>query len=57
MKFRWTNKELQEVSNEKFIETLITERQSELSNIYAPLNKKCQEAKKWLEENRKDKTI
>jgi len=47
MKFTWTIKELKEVSNKKFLETLITERRSDLS-IYSPLSKKLQKVEQWL---------
>ena len=37
MRFSWTIKELNEVSDHKLLETLITERQSTCTNCYAPL--------------------
>lgn len=40
MRFRWTIKELKEVSDHKLLETLITERQSTCTNVYSPLYKR-----------------
>ena len=37
MRFRWTIQELNEVSDHRLLETLITERQSSCTNCYAPL--------------------
>ncbi len=40
MRFRWTIKELEEVSDTEFLRVLCVERQSDCTNIYAPLYKK-----------------
>lgn len=42
MRFRWTIKELAEVSDHKLLETLITERQSTCTNVYSPMHKRLQ---------------
>lgn len=47
MKFRWTMKELKEVSNKRLIIALIAERRSEL-NVYCPLSKRLNELEKWV---------
>jgi len=44
-------KELEEVSNQKLIETLITERQSTCTNVYSPLYKKLSDLKQWVKDN------
>lgn len=50
MKFRWTIKELKEISNKRLIIALIAERKSEL-NGYCPLARKLDELGKWVERN------
>lgn len=49
MRFRWTMKELEKVSDEKVLETLITERQSTCINIYSPLYRRLNKIKNRLE--------
>jgi hypothetical protein len=41
--FRWTIKELQEMSDLEIIRRVLTERKSTLTNYYSPLNKKLTE--------------
>jgi hypothetical protein len=53
-RFRWTIKELQEVSNKKLIQTLISERKSSCTNPYSPLSKRLDELEKWVNLNVKD---
>jgi hypothetical protein len=50
MKFRWTMKELEKVTNKNLILALITERQSEL-NMYCLLNKRLSQLRAWIEKN------
>lgn len=54
MRFRWTMKELNEVSNKKLIETLITERKSNCTNVYAPLYKRLVKLGAWVDKNIKE---
>lgn len=54
--FRWTIKELEEVSTKDFLLTLITERESSVTNVYSPLSKKLQEARRWIESDIFDET-
>ena len=56
MKFRWTQKELEEVTNTKLLETLITERKGDCSNTYAPLYKRLVRLERWLEDNQEQAT-
>ncbi len=58
MNFRWTMKELEAINDKnkegekemiKFIGSILTERQSSLSNVYSPLYRKIGEAKSYLE--------
>lgn len=43
MRFRWTVKELNEISDVQFLRALCVERQSDCTNIYSPLYKKLSE--------------
>ena len=54
MRFRWTIKELKEVTNKKLIQTLIVERKSTCSNVYAPLYKRLQKLETWVEKELKN---
>ena len=54
MRFRWTIKELKEVTNKKLIQTLIVERKSDCTNIYAPLYKRLQQLENWVDKNIKE---
>jgi len=51
-RYRWTIKELNEVSNWKLIETLVDERRSSCTNYYTPLYKKLGELTKWVKEQK-----
>lgn len=48
VKFRWTIKELQEVTNKKLIHTLITEREFGL-HPYSPLRKRLGKLRRFIE--------
>lgn len=51
MKFRWTMKDLEEMSDQEILIGLINERTSDL-NPYAPLYKRLCEIRKNLEEKK-----
>ena len=53
MNFRWTMKELKEITNKRLIIALIAERTSEL-NGYCPLAQRLNELNKWVEMNLPD---
>ena len=48
MRFRWTIKELNKVSDEEFLRILCVERKSDCTNIYSPLYKKISEIEQRL---------
>lgn len=54
MNFRWTINELKEITDKKLILSLIAERKSNLTNIYAPLYRRLSELEKWVENNLED---
>ena len=56
MRFRWTVNGLKHVSNKKLIETLITERKSDCTNVYAPLYKRLSELERWVEKEVKNES-
>ncbi len=52
--FRWTIKDLEEMTNRKLIENLIAERKEDCTNVYAPLYKRLQKLETWVSKNIKD---
>ena len=40
MRFRWTIKELNELTDDEFVRGLIVERQSDCTNVYSPLHQR-----------------
>ena len=50
MRFRWTMKQLKEVSDLEFLRILCVERKSDCTNIYSLLHKKVSEIEQRLED-------
>jgi len=54
MHYRFTIKELKDLSNKQLIFRLINERQEDCTNIYAPLYQRLQKLRDWVEDNIKE---
>jgi len=48
--YRWTIKELEEINDKTFIDSVLNDKQNGLTNCYSPLSNKINAAKKCLNE-------
>jgi len=49
--YRWTIKELREISNKGLLLCLIAERQTTCTNPYSPLSRRLEELRGWVQAN------
>jgi hypothetical protein len=49
MNFRWTIEELEKTTPKLFVQAILAERKSSLTNIYSPLSKKITEVARKIE--------